>query len=391
MTQEDLLLPDGYTAPASSGSQYLKIKLKKADDELVLRGIPAMHSLAEKRELGVYRKLHYGWNGRHKGDSSKTFYRPFLCIQEKDRNGMITKSCPACDRMIELVKDLKAKEGEVERQVSELVARGKAKNIPEAGIEKAVAKLREQLAPGLKAAHDVVKAHNLDGKFLMCVMDKKENFGVFSAPYGLVKKYRAEMKKLELLAYPGSEFKISPAGRKGVFFRFTRTGKASATSDTATPIRIQLADGSEILDFHRISDDQLKRASQVLPDLYELMEQDRISEDKIEALVKLDRESGGVCDIDSVDAILDGDQAYLPPAEDWVDDEEPVGHAAPVEAPLTGLVGPPGSSKGFVVGTPTAPSGGVTGPTGDPGSSSGPLPSPELKTDVTTNPDDLWA
>lgn len=303
MTLEDLTLPDGFEAPNCTGVKYENWKLKKENDRIILRILPAMKSLIQKGDFGAFWGLHFGWNGRNQQDPTKFTYRPFLCVENK-RNGMIDRECAACKYIATHAKKWEAVKATIKQQQEDLKARGALAGKTENEINKALQKLTEKLLTENKPLKDWLDAHSCNKKFRIPCMNQQGQFGIFSIPYGLVKKLREEMKKLTTRFYPGTQFAINPAGRKGVWFEFVRNGKASATSDSVTPVRVQNTDGSEMLDFHTITNEQLEAAKKCLPDLLELMEQSRITDTQMEALVKLDQDGGGSSDPDEVDAIL---------------------------------------------------------------------------------------
>jgi hypothetical protein len=303
MTTEDLTLPDGFEAPNCTGVKYENWKLKKENDRIVLRILPAMRSLIQKGDFGAFWGLHFGWNGRNQTDPTKFTYRPFLCVESK-RNGMIEKECKACKYIVSHAKKWEVVLADIKKQQEDLKTRGVTAGKTEAEINKALQKLTEKLIKENQPLKEWLNAHSCNKKFRIPCMNKQGQFGIFAVPYGLVKKLREVMKELTTRVYPGTQFAIQPAGRKGVWFEFIRNGKASATSDTVVPVRVQNNDGSEMLDFHTITNEQLDAAKKCLPDLIELMELSRVSDDQMEALIKLDRDGGGSSDPDEVDAIL---------------------------------------------------------------------------------------
>ena len=326
MTNEDLQLPAGFATPSYTGSKYETVKLKKEDDRLELRVLPSMKSLIKKGDFGAYWKTHFGWMGRNQQDSSKLAWHPFLCVEEK-RNGMTTNACPACQYRLTYEKKYAAAKADMEKQVTDLTNKGKSKGIPEVAINKEVAKLKEKLMGEMRPIAEWLQSHGCDGKMRIPCINRQGQFVLFSAPYGLVKKLREAMKEVSGRCYPGTEIQISPTGRKGVWFEFVRTGKANATSDSVHPVRVSRSDGSEILDFHVITNEQLTAAQDAIPDLVELMEQNRIRLDQIEALVELDKSGGGSSDPDEVDRILEIGKSEQEP--DWAA-EEPVSTPVPV-------------------------------------------------------------
>lgn len=276
MSENEMDLPEGFGTANYSNQKYETWKLKD-DSSLVLRILPPMKSLRKRGDIGLYWKTHFGWNGRDSQNPTKARFRPFLCIEER-RDGMTTETCPACDLRKSYEDKMNAKK-----------AKGKELGKTEAEIRKATANEYQWL-----------RDHGLDGKFRIPAINKSGQLGFFLCPYGLVKKLREELKRFTAKG-------IDPTGRKGVWFEFTRSGKASPTSDSVRPVRVtKVKDGEEVevLDVHVISNEDLTKALEVLPDLNELMEKGRIRRDQIEALVALAKSSEGACDPDEVDRIL---------------------------------------------------------------------------------------
>jgi len=324
MTNEDLTLPDGFSAPTCGGSKYENWKLNpKGDDSVVLRLLPAMGSMARSGKLGLFWGLHFGWQGRNQQDPTKRTYKPFLCIEEK-RNGMVTKACPACSYILEYKKKWEAAKAEILRKVEEIKAAGAKAGKTEAEINRVIAKKSEEMKKAAEPLNQWLYDHSCNKKVRIPAVNKQGQFGIFSVSYGLYKKLDEEITKLSAKTYPGTNFPMQAAGRKGVWFEFKRKGKPSRDSDSVSPVRVQQADGSEILDFHTITNEQLTQAKEVLPDLTELMEESRIRVDQIEALVQLDRDGGGAADPDEVDKVfLDGKVPGASAAEDpdWMSGE----------------------------------------------------------------------
>ena len=306
MTQMDeLQLPEGFGSPTGSASQYTTWKLKAADDRLVLRILPAwMRCLLDRNDFGLFWGDHYGYFGKDAKDPSKKSFKVFTCIEEKNF-GRVVQECPECKYIVankQKFEDLKL---QADKQVNELIARGKAKGASEAEITKAASKLREKLTNEMTPLREWLKSHNCNKKFRIPCIDKQGQVGIFTAPYGIVIKLREEIKKLRERTYPGTDRPIEAGGRKGVFFEIVRAGQASPQSDSVRPLRIvRESDGAEILDFHVISNEQLEQARRVIPDLEELKARNHIRTDQIEALVVLDKAGGGSCDPIEVDSIF---------------------------------------------------------------------------------------
>jgi hypothetical protein len=334
-------LPAGYGTPSGSLSKYETWKLKNTKDgevdELCLRVLPLMKSMVAKDDFGLYWALHFGWNGINAKDPAKKAFHPFLCIEEKNY-GMVTVECPVCKYRATYLDKVKAAEADMERQTNELIARGQAKGVAKPEIDKAVARLREKLVGEIKPLRDWINNHGRDGKFRILCINKQGQFGIFLAPYSVVQQLRAEMKVLRGQTYPGTTKTIEPAGRKGVFFKITRTGRPSPQSDKVVVNRIEREDGAEVKDFHVISNEQLQEAQNRIPDLVELKGQSRIRLDQMEALVQLDKSGGGSSDPVEVDRILEIGKTQDPLSEpEWLSGEPaspPVATNAPIQQPV---------------------------------------------------------
>jgi cell division protein FtsN len=129
---------------------------------------------------------------------------------------------------------------------------------------------------------------------------------------------------------------VDPTGRNGVFFEIVRSGKPSKDSDTVRPLMETRGDGAKMLVFNKLANDQLKHALEVLPDLNDLMNENRLRPDQIQALVDLDKAGGGQSDPDEVDTIFEINKAKEEVVEDepdWVSGNVSSSTVAPAEQP----------------------------------------------------------
>lgn len=321
-------LPAGFAQPDYSGSSYETFKLKD-DTSLLFRIFPPMKGLMATRAIGLYWKLHFGWNGRSQSDPTRTQYRPFLCLDEKGRDGTVIATDAACDL-------IKAQRAKLER----IKFKGQEMGKTEEEIKKAQ-------APTLAW----IKSHGNDGKVRIPVMTKEGKLGIFLCPYGAWKALQKEIKDLtgRYKNPDGSQF--SPAGVRGCFFEFTRTGKASPTSDSVKAHRIVSEDGSERLDIHTLSRDDMMRALEVLPDLVQLRDESRLTQDQVKDLAAMTIDANGSYDPDEVDRIMgplknkknkaDSSKAVAKPVPtDDFEFETPEAALSPVPAPKVDPVAP---------------------------------------------------
>lgn len=307
---DELMLPSGFGAPSSSGSKFEYFKLKQENDSMCLRPLPSMKGLLSRREMGVFRKLHYGWQGRNPNDPGKTSHRPFLCIEEK-RNGMITKECPACKLRDTYLKKFEAIKVQKLAEVDRIKAVAKSKGVADENkISAAIAKGTESFDTQIKPLTEWLKNHGVDGKYTFYAINKTGQLGIALIPYGLKKKLTDVIKQVEAKPYPasltkGREIPTQANGRIGVYFDFIRNGKASSTSDTVSVHMVPFGDeGGMKMDYHVVSNEVLRQAQEVLPCLIEEIESLRLSDDKVEKLVAHCVEFGGGCDPDVVDSIM---------------------------------------------------------------------------------------
>ncbi len=294
MSNEEAL-PEGLVGNVSyTNRQYETFKLKKADDAFQFRPLPPMSATLKKRKsTGLYWKTHFGWKGLD--EKGKERLRPFLCPEEK-RDGRITHNCAACN----LRKDY-------EDTKNALVAKKKA--IEEFAVKnkKSPADTRKALqatVDELKAANDWLYDHGCDGKFRQPCINRQGKIGILMMPFGAMKKFQEACRKLN------QQMGLDPCGVKGVWFECTRNGPASRDSDDVQPVQIfNKEDGSSKLDFHVLDNATLIAASQAIPDLGELMEKGRITDEQITALVDCERRG---CDPEEVDRILGIEKAAEP-------------------------------------------------------------------------------
>jgi hypothetical protein len=279
-------LPAGFGGnPSGSLQKYETWKFRNTKDNEVdsqeFRILPMMKSLLSLDDFGLYWAIHYGWNGVNTKDPSKPSYHPFLCIEEKGYNGMISQECPVCNYRNPILEKLKS----VEKDTTKAV-----------------------LVKNLKQWKD---DHGRDAKFRIPCINRQGQYGIFLAPYGLLQSLKQEMKDLKTQTYPGTTDFIRPIDRKGVWFKFVRRGRPSPTSDKAEVCRVVNGDGYEIKDFHTITNEQLTAAMARIPDLVELRDKNRISIAKMEALVALDKLGKGNPDPVEVDRILKEPEASV--------------------------------------------------------------------------------
>lgn len=316
---DDDSLPEGFGKANYSSTRYETWRLKD-DSSLILGFFPPMKSLLQNNSLFEFWTNHWGWAGQNGDLSKKPFQRPFLCLCEKNY-GMIVKECVVCNlrkKFLDRVEAIRVREKEL----------GKS----DAECKQAAAKELEWL-----------RVHGVDSKCRLYAYNKSGQVGVLEIPYSLAKKLREELKLLTQRHYPGTDKPINPTGRTGVFFEFIRVGKASPQSDSVKPHMITRVVGEEeaqFLDLYRIPNELLVLAQNVLPDLCELRDRQKITEEQAIALVKATKEGSGSVEPAIVDSILGIQKVYrAEPVEEHV--TTPKAKPTVAEDTLFGEVLPP--------------------------------------------------
>lgn len=312
-------LPEGFGAASYTNERKFKF-FKLEEGQNVFRVLPPMKSMRNnKRGWGIYFSLIYGWNGVDKQDPTKTRFRPFLCLEERDpKTGMVTRECPASKLRQEKLD-----------QWERLKARCEQERTPEAERKMLLAPLADWL-----------KTHTIDRGWRLLVMNKKNEFGILRISHKAKKSLDAAAQKLSQQGY-------DPFGPKGVWFEFNRSGLGFDTVVDVQPLRvIEQINGRrvEVIAESELTYDLAEYALDVCPDLNELMESYRLSPEQVEKIVN------GSGDPEEVDAIWDWAQksseppkvANNDPLPNWAAEESPTPISAlPKPAPKPVQVAPP--------------------------------------------------
>ena len=314
-TKFDDSLPEGFGQTNYSNTRYETWRLKD-DSSLTLGIFPPMKCLLQSGQLFEYWAIHWGWKGTNGDPSKKPFHRPFLCLNKKDY-GMTVHECSA-DVLRKKYQD----------RVQSIQVRGKELGKDEAAIKRATQK-----------DVDWLREHGVDGKARLYAYDKAGRVGVLEIPYSLAKSLKDEMRKLTNGHYPGTDKNINPTGRVGVFFEFTRVGKAGPKSDSVQPHRInKTIQGEEVqvLDFYRIPDSLLQTAQSVLPDLIELRDRQRLTDEQVQQLVDATEAGGGSVEPNVVDSIIGIKRPIRVEQDNWANEMPlaPVTTSTPKVAPV---------------------------------------------------------
>lgn len=163
------------------------------------RILPPMKSCAEDG-YGWYRYhgIHFGWVGTDPKDPTKTRQKPFRCIQQTDRNRVVTQDCPACD----LIDQQKTA---FEALKAKLLASGKKED-----------EVKTEAGP----LEDWLRQYNLDFKCYVNVMNPNNEFG------DLKINHKFHKKGIDAAIAELKDQKIDPLDlAQGVWFEINKTTK----------------------------------------------------------------------------------------------------------------------------------------------------------------------
>jgi hypothetical protein len=270
MTQ--VQLPEGFGQTSYTSERSFKF-FKLEEGQNVYRVLPPMKSMRNnKRGWGIYFSLVYGWNGVNKQDPTKVRFRPFLCLEEREaRTGMVLKECPAAKLRAEKLE-----------QWEKLKERCERERTPESERKMLLAPLADWL-----------KTHTVDRGWRLLVMNRKNEFGILRISHKAKKSLDAAAQKLSQQGY-------DPFGQKGVWLEFNRSGMGFETVVDVQPLRtVEMVNGRrvEVVAESELTYDLAAQALDVCPDLNELMESYRLSEEQVRTIVE------GSGDPEEVDAV----------------------------------------------------------------------------------------
>lgn len=229
----------------------------KEDSSVELRFFPGTKSLAGK-DFTKYRSVYF-WAIQNRRDPEKTSIFPILSLVEKDwdKGGIISRTDPIYD----LRKKVESKVKSIDAMLTEQ--------------KKSKAEIAKNTAPYQRW----LKNHGEQGRYLCYAMDKNGVVGIARIAATVRKKLKALIKELEAKG-------ITPIGRKGIFFKISRTGTFNTTDYQVEPNRIDREDGSSILDFHTCTNEVWQKVM-ALPDINAEIERLRQPEEVMAALAAL--------------------------------------------------------------------------------------------------------
>jgi hypothetical protein len=292
---------------AGRGYQNVKIKDLIAQN-LSFRILPAYGTLREKNQCSHFHKRHFGYKGESIKEPGKTYPKPFVCIEKTDREGMVTVDCAECrniERHQEMLNDL----------VLKLMEEAKARGIIDAKkMEAAV-----DADPRVKSLKSWLKEHNLDKKIFFAVVLSNKALGILE----MGSTARDNLKTAcEAVRNTWKVEPISDFDRGAWFFPHCSAPGQQNNITTFEPVMDAAGDGAMRLKLAPLSEDDLKRALDALPDLTDAG-LTFLTQEQIKALVECDGDPSTVDTIMGMSQPKQGQRAASPPAPDLGGGEEP--------------------------------------------------------------------
>lgn len=273
-------MDDVFGTPSFGGARLRIFKIKDGDGQ-IYRILPPFKSCRATGEWAKYYSQHYGWKGVSKKDASKTVHRPFKCIEEKNRDKMITKECKGCTK----VKAQIALRDERKASIDAEIKRGK--KYSEADVEEL-----------MRPLEDWIKEHNIDRKWWINVMNEKRECGVLLIAHRHKAALDAAMEKLQKEEGISKKEMMEP--KTGVWWDFGRTGSGNQTQHTVAAVyETEVINNKRVrsLKTAPLTNEDLQNVLANCADLNQVVR--TLTADQIEALV------GGSGDPEEVDAIFD--------------------------------------------------------------------------------------
>jgi hypothetical protein len=215
---------------------YLKSGINTKVDN-IYRILPPVHSLAQHGKYAKYHAIHKNLRGTPSEKNNKGAYFPFACIQEKDKNGIITRHCPLCDRVFELDAQLK--------------------------LAKDQGASKDQMQDFRMAQIMPIQS---DKKYYLNVVNQENKIGVLPITYTM-------FQALEHLMAEFDSKGIDLTGQEAPFLNFTVTQKYKGDQDAVHKVDAFLApstDGSFRYVSHAMTPDFIERMRTEARDLTKL-------------------------------------------------------------------------------------------------------------------------
>lgn len=286
----------------SSGGGKGKWFYIKDNTDNIYRVLPPIKSLASTGKIAKWYAVHR--NLRDKDGRQ----RAFLCLEDKNKDGLVTKHCPLCDRVKELENQLK-------------IAKDQGAN-------------PEQLK-NFRTQH--IFPLQVEKKYYINVVNQEGAIGIISLGSKMYKALEQLCKQWEAKGYDIS-------GMQGVYVNFKKMTRYKGDKEAVHTVEVYMqpaADGSFRFVTHDLTAEFCEKIGQEAADLVDLFKS--LTADQIATLTALDGE-------DRASAL----SSFFNAAEtDTADEVENLGNGA-LAAPI------PGSNASVVARMETTPTGMVT-------------------------------
>lgn len=190
---------NGSSTGTGDRATYYRLGHKTPQDRtLVMRLGPPIGAAAQNGVWRRFIKMHFGYSipVTTKTGERRNIPQTFVCLEETNRDGLITQECPECN-------EVRLQKEKLEQVTEELKKQGRTPEEIEAAVKHKKAWLKE---------------HNLDKKWYLLAKDPSHKWGVLTISYSCMKLLKEELENLEAKG-------MDPLGvEKGVWIRFTRSG-----------------------------------------------------------------------------------------------------------------------------------------------------------------------
>jgi hypothetical protein len=177
---------------------FYKLGIKPDQLTMTLRFAPPLGTYAASGGYRRFIKQHFGYNLPYVAGNGekKNFPVTFDCIEDKDRDGVITRQCPEC-------MEMRAQEAKKDAILAKMKTEGKTE---------------AEMAFAVQYLVAWEKAHNLDKKFYYIAKARDGKWGYAIMGYKCAQALKVEIDGLMTKG-------IDPfSPDKGVWFKFERTG-----------------------------------------------------------------------------------------------------------------------------------------------------------------------
>ena len=260
----------------STGARHKHFKLVKGSNRYRIG--PAYGSLAASGRWNVSIRQHYGYKVNGDEQNPNGYVRTFLCIEENNKQKIVTQHCAECDDTSALQEKVEAREARIREE------------------GKDDANLEEKIATVLGSQKKYLKEHNRDSKHVVLAKNEDNEWGVLWLPWKALEALINLRKKV--ISDEGIDILST---KDGAWVDFSRNGEGfrntSYTCDVvAEIITTDSGKKAKVTKQEALTDADFDAIVETCPDLSTIGT--RLTAEQIERLV----ESRG--DVDIVEAVF---------------------------------------------------------------------------------------